>query len=548
MKNKILVSLLLLALLCGACFGVRPRYSMDKYDTEIANLTADTKYNETSALPIRVPEGVGILTIQVDDPLKTSYTVLYAEAKKRGIPITLVIPSMMSSLDADGVGAALIRATDIQVAEMISKGGACPVYHSTSHDQWQANDNGWFKNEVAYNCEYGDTKTTRTAKATRWWELAVADTPGDLIAAQIQANGFFDTDSTGATHITFEGFIAPGQWYEAGEAGDVTSLSDYWDILRTKWGKAFILPGGNYIQQHPDHQMGRVTIADAAGGYTEAKMVNLIEAITLGGGVCHIYSHEFLDNGETGAAGEGSANAGENPYSYYVDYDHLVALLNAVYTAVEDGKLMVLGFGASTYVERGTPVNLLQSLRGEDFQDVGLAAGWGAIYYSGSTTTYCNHRDTGVNASDGPKLLINRQAEVADRTIGWWHNGEITTGCQQFILSGWSRINSGTADPKIVIYGGTGTDNLTVAGSIINRPTVITTGTEAVGGVFTKPLYSYTLDGTDNVDVDGDWTYFQIPFTLPKPFVRYIILLTTEYDVAAATIEYQQLKLIPNGI
>lgn len=503
------------------------------------------------SIPIRVPKGVGVITIQADDPLKTSYSVLYTEAKKRGIPITLIIPSMMSSLDVGGADPDLIRATDAQIAEMICKGGACPVFHSTSHDQWQADDLAWFKNEVLHNANYGDIKTTRTARADRWWDLDVADTPGDLIGAALQVTDFFETNGTGATHVDHEGFVPPGQWYDSGEAPDLLADSKYWDALREKWGRAFTLPGGGYIQSMPfDNHMDRIAPADAAGGYDTTKYQALIDAIIDGGQIAHIYWHEWLDNGETGATGEGSANAGKDPYTFFVLYDRLTGLLDAVQTAVKAGRLIVLGFGASAYIEEGEPVNLLPSLRAQGFQDNSLPGGWGAIFYSGSIGTYLSHKFDGKWAMDGPFLRVNRNGEAADRDIGWWHVGQ-SQGCQSYILSGYARVTSGAEKPKIIIYGALPEDHLTVDGTRMDRPTRITTGTETVGGLLTQPLYSYTMNGTDNVDISSSTlTYFQIPFTLPRPLTRYGILLTTSRadTPAASIVEYNQLRLMPNGV
>jgi len=502
------------------------------------------------SIPIRVPKGVGVMTIQADDPLKTSYSVLYTEAKKRGIPITLVIPSMMSSLDVGGADPDLIRATDAQIAEMICKGGACPVFHSTSHDQWKADDLTWFKNEVLYNANYGDKKTSRTYRADGWWDLGVADTPGDLIGAALQVTDFFETNGTGATHVDHEGFVPPGQWYDSGEAPDLAANSEYWDVLREKWGRAFILPGGGYIQSIPfDNHMDRIAPADAAGGYSAAKYELLVNAIIDGGQIAHLYWHDFMDNGETGANGEGSANPGKPPYTYFVLYDRLIGLLDAVQSAVKAGRLIVLGFGASSYIEQGEPVNLLPSLRSECFQDVTLATGWGAIFHSGSISTYLSHHDSGVNARSGPQFRVNRMGEAESRDIGWWHVGQ-SQGCQSYILSGYAKKLTGSAKPKVVIYGALPEDHLTVDGNRIDRATRITTSTETVGGLLAQPLYSYVMDGTDNVLIDSStWTYFQIPFTIPKPLTRYGILLTTEFtDGVEGNVYFNELKLTPNGV
>jgi len=451
---------------------------------------------------VRVPSGVGVLVLWADDPLKTSYTVLFAECKKRGIPISLCIPSTMSSLAPAGTEAGavwgLLRATDAQVAEMCLKGGAGFVYHSTSHGQFSGqSDKGWFKNEVALGADIDQSLPGLTGLS----ELREIDranlTPGDRISAQIPTQLSYGPATE--MYLSAQGFVAPGQWYEAAEADSVNTDNEYWDILRAKWGQYATMYGGRYFQpigaMQPMALRHTMAIGSSGETKTTANILSIIDAAIASGTCVNLYCHEFLTSG-----GEGSEKPAKSSYSAKIPNADLVTILNYIQTKMEAGTLKVLSFGASCVAETGTAINLLENgdLGKMSWNDPTVKpSGWARLRYQEASNATLGRR--AATAGDLAHVYIDRTANANTGTLmGWYTVFDRFDNCESFLLRGKVRIKSGGNKPRILIYGGLSSDTLKIKdGSTVFEATDIQNHAGSLTGLFNQLLYKYEFDDAD---------------------------------------------------
>jgi len=379
---------------------------------------------------VRVPSGVGLLAFWADDPLKTSYTVLFAECKKRGIPITLGIPSTMSSLAPAGTESValygLLRATDAQVSEMCLKGGAGFVYHSTSHGSFSGqSDKAWFKNEVALGADIGQSLPGLVGITTTGIDRANL-TPGDRISDQIPTQ--LSYGPTEECYLSAQGFLDPGEWYNAGESDSVEADNEYWDILRAKWGPCVMMYGGRHLQ--PIGAIQPMCLRHTITDKTTAEIQAIIDAAIATGTCVHMYCHEFLTSG---AAGSGKV---DQVYSSSISNANLVTILNYIQTKMEAGTLKVLSAGAALVAEVGTVINLLEN------GDLGKMSwidptvkpgGWARLRYAESNSASLGRR--AATANDLAHVYMDRGTagyyEVITLDVAPavdWAAGDVITG------------------------------------------------------------------------------------------------------------------------
>jgi hypothetical protein len=504
--------------------------------------------------PIQIPDGVAVISIISDDPILTAHSVLYQECKKRGIPITLSTPSMISSLSP----IQLYHATPLQLAEMLCKGGSTYAYHSTSHWQWQGHsDDPWFTREVAEGHSYGGSGTVRDllgpppVNPAYGRTQTVVETPGDVVAAIIQASGtaIFDTSDVGAEYITADCFHAPGQWYEDGEVEALVPGSEYWQILRNEWGESVVLEGASWVQSIPTNKRhDRQTI----GSYSNSsQLVNALDGVVEVGGAAHYFAHEWLAVGETGGTNEGSARPGQEAYTDAILNATLVTFLDAIEDHVQAGNLIVMGSGAIANAVRGTPLNLISN---SDFTidhhtSASGVEGWGRVSDKSSTeiTELYKGSDSGHDY-----VLINKKTRTV--RIGFYTFGENMTDTEAFLITGWVKVSTGTTDPQIVIYGGdaAAVPTRTISSSVTrmvepaDKYDEDAAGQAPLGGLMSQPLYTYEFDGTEALAANGTWAYFTVPFSLPKPLCRWAIMLTTT-NGDDSEIWFSDVKIHPNS-
>lgn len=444
---------------------------------------------------VRVPSGTGLLVLWADDPIKTAYTVLFAECKKRGIPITLGVTSTISSLGPVGYSAPpltdyLVRVSDAQLAEMLLKGGASFIYHSTSHGQWSGqSDKAWFKNEAVLGADIHQALPGLVGITTTNIDRAGL-TPGDRISAQIPTQ--LSYGPTSEMYMSAQGFMPPGEWYEAGESDSIGWDSEYWDILRAKWGQCLMMYGGRSFQPIGAIQPTclRHTIVDK----TTAQIQAIIDAAIATGTCVHMYCHEFLTSG---GAGSGYVS---QVYSSALTNADLVTILNYIQTKMEAGTLKVLGGGAAMVAEVGTAINLLENgnMGTMSWADpTAKPRGWARLRYQEASNVTLGRR--AATSVDLAHVYIDRtNAANTGTMMGWYTTYERFDHCESFLLRGKVRAKSGGNKPRILIYGGLSSDTLKIKDGTRSFEAIdIQNHAGSLTGLFNQLLYQYEFDGTD---------------------------------------------------
>ncbi|HIJ71773.1 MAG TPA: hypothetical protein HPP87_10485 [Planctomycetes bacterium] len=504
--------LLLILLMCSVCFGFNSFMSNGLYRVENDETRQSVEYNYD--LPVRVPDNVGVVCLVADDILQTSYVVLYRECLKRGIPFSVAVPSIMSNSEPIGCESVetvhYTRATDEQLAMMVTRGGACFLNHSLSHGDWESStDTDWFYNEICCGVDY-------QAEMGEIYNHALSDTidrenktVGDRIADVIQdtsSNVCFETDDTGALYLSSQGFAMLGTWWQDGEGEAVNMDNTFWNVLHAKYGKAVTFDDGDYFWRIPrtTPYTKRVDFASLAA----STVTDMIDQCIETGTAIELYAHEFLDSGETyDGDGDGSQKAGKTGWTsadQTVEYTDLTTILDYIETKVNAGTLKAMGLAGAMVAERGTPVNMLMA---DDFtytkyNDSLIPTGWGIV----RPDTDCNplHVEAGTGDDTTPYVSIDRGASETDNNIGWWTMFQNNTKCESFMLTGKFRVASGLNEPLIRIFGATNDAPATHTGSSVSLHQVLSVedGTLDDAGLFAQPLYVYDFSGA--VDLSGN--------------------------------------------
>lgn len=508
-------------------YGVKSGVSGLKLEEGVVRVVSDTFNKKVSTSHgVKVPSGVGIVTITADDPMKSCYTVLYPECKKRGIPFTLAMPSMISFISPAGAEdnpeRSQARATDEQIKEMLLNGNTY-YYHSTSHANWRADDLNWFINEAVYGAYAGDVLPALDPDSLMYDETDREGlTPGDRVAARIALDGTWS--GAGAREIRPQGFMPNGQWFKMGEVEALSVDSPEFEAAYARWNRSMMIHGGRKISPVPQpSQVIRLGITDNTLARNKAY---IDEAIATGGAV-HFFSHEFLASGESyNTAGAGSAkNASAYPYNgtynsgtdtyaagqstQSVPYTDLTGLLDYIQTKVKAGTLVALGCGAAMVADVGTPTNLAgngdMSKANGDGNVVGssipIPSGWSTIKEASALSFGCTN--TIAATGDRPYISVLRTGAASPLQTfvrsGWWTTFNKTNKCETFLLRGKVRTRQGILKPRIMIYGANEAITQSVAGVPENvySPQPLIDYDKPVGGLFDYELARIELSGTN---------------------------------------------------
>lgn len=473
--------------------------------------------------PIYVPENVGVLTFESDDLLITTWTVLYTECRKRGIPITLVVPGIWSMM----IGGQFNLCTDEQVGRMVCDGGAELVYHSLSHWHWQ-DDLSWYKYETVMGCKYGTGPAIANHPECNFVESPIED----RIAAVLQQETFFESNGHGAELIRVKGFCPPGHWYGYDKVGSFDSRDERM-VWTMQHYKAFF--GFGCSARFQNIPAGRRQVRLTYTDLTQQQRLNLIDQLAGSNMVCHMYAHEWLDPNGHGSMSDGGA------YSWNVSYGDLTELLDAMEEKIENGTLIVMSGSAACNVIRGKREWADKLVNGNHSipyygNPCGQPAGWSRL--KADNTVWCpGHGGTLVWAnSGGPdngRYIVIDNDDSEYRPC-WEQSLQLDTECRQWLLCGYAKKwDDVTGDAKITI------------GAV--KPSL---GSSAAR---TYPLYEFLLGGEEHgggplkdIPATGEWTYFQVPFAIPEPLLH--ISIKFHGEGSDARVGFAQLSIYPNGI
>jgi len=319
------------------------------------------------SLPIRVPDGTAVISMMCDDPLRASHSVFYRECRRRGIPITLNTPSVMSTYVPIGLEDTknYYRMSNAEFSEILTRGGGCLIYHSTSHREPIGVDPGnpwpnfedladWYESEIT-GVDYreaisaisnredapvrsgktlGDIvnewlQTSQTAwgageKATgtivshegRNW-IATTTTSAEPSWDETDWDFYpIATEMDDAQFITAQGHMPPGNWMDAGAQGWMPTNSAVYKAGYERWGDQQALYPGQYEVDMPRKSIyqGYRGLPSSLNSVGENRA--FVDTIIADGKFMICFSHDWLDDGETLATdGGGSAKAGSTAIS-----------------------------------------------------------------------------------------------------------------------------------------------------------------------------------------------------------------------------------------
>ncbi len=373
-----------------------------------------TKMNKQFvSLPIQVPDGMAIIAMMCDDPLSASYNVFYRECRRRGIPITLDTPSIMSTYAPIGLEdfGNYYRMPNPQFSEILTRGGGCLLYHSTSHANPAGGSDGepwsdfealatWYANEVRgvdyleiISAIVGRSDVPVRGRLTlgdiinKWlqtsypaWEAGeyatneivsyigrnwIATTTTSAVPSWSETDWntyYIASTMADAQWVTAQGFMTPGNWSDPGASGWAGQNSAVFRAGFERWGYQFALyPGALEVPIPRTSQYQFVRGLPSSLNSTAANRV-FIDNIITNEQFMIAFSHDWLDDGETlSTDGGGSAKSGNTAIQdsgRTPTYDKLIDFLNYIKTKVDAGELVALGAGAGMAATRGTPINI----------------------------------------------------------------------------------------------------------------------------------------------------------------------------------------------
>lgn len=224
------------------------------------------------------------------------------------------------------------------------------------------------------------------------------------------------------------------------------------------------------------------------------------------------------------------------PQCYLLQNDATMTLLNGhTFEPAEliEGEAITITGGAGT----STLTTTIASRT--DATHVELADQWTATAVESFATYEFTDHDT-----IRPFVFHNRApaGETADTRVfsGWWTLGEVEANNETYILSFYARLGASSTNvhPVVTVFGSstepaayTASGTTTYLYDYYDKPGVNISSAMTLAGMLEHPLYEYTCDGSDCMDVPWDadmgWTQVRIPLTIPKPIRHIAILFST---------------------